>query len=154
MKFVKIATAKEAEEVSSHSESLPQVETEEEVFLEQNSNEVIIERSRPMNETLSDKYKTDDNYYSHNDVATWPEVLTHNMRVEMIKLGPERFQNKEGPFEPAIRVIKGDKKKESLSFLSNKWFYKTLKNRDKILRSWLLYANSHSGLYCFCWKLF
>ena len=53
-------------------------------------------------------------YYSHSDVATWPEVLTHNMRVEMmIKLGPERFQNKEGPFKPAIRVIKGDKEKES-----------------------------------------
>ena len=50
-----------------------------------------------MSETLSYKYKTDDIYYSHNDVATWPEVLTHNMRVEMIKLGPERFLNKEGP---------------------------------------------------------
>ena len=135
MKFVKIATAKETEEVSSHSESLPQVETEE-VYLEQNNNEVIIERSRSMNETLSDKDKTDDDYYSHNDVATWPEVLTHNMRVEMIKLGLERFQNKEGLFKPTIRIIKeGDKEKESLSFLSKKWFYKTLKNGDDILRS-------------------
>ena len=51
-----------------------------------------------MNETLSNKDKTDDSYYSHNDVATWPGVLTQNMRVEMTKLGPERFQNKEGPF--------------------------------------------------------
>ena len=134
MKFVKIATAKETEEVSSHSKSLPQVETVEEVYLEQNNNEVIIERSRPRNETLSDKDKTDDNYYSHNGVATWPEVLTRNMRVEMIKLGPERFQNKE-LFKPAIRVIKeGDKEKESLSFLSKKWFCKTLKNGDEILR--------------------
>ena len=114
LKFVKIATAKETEEVSSHSESLPQVETEEEVYLEQNKNEVIVEKSRPMNETLSDKYKTDDNYYSHKDVATWPEVLTHNMRVEIIKLGPERFQNKEGPFKPAIIVIKEGKKKKNL----------------------------------------
>ena len=155
LKFVKIATAKETEEVSSKSESLPQVETEEEVYLEQNNNEVIIERSRPMNETLSYKNKTDDNYYSHNDVATWPKVLTHSMRVEMIKLGLESFQNKEGPFKPEIRVIiEGDKEKESLSFLSKKWFYKTLKNGDKILRSWLLYSNSHSGLYCFCCKLF
>ena len=112
MKFVKIATAKETEEISSHSESLPQVETEKEMYLEQDNNEVIIESSRPMNETLSDKDKTDDNYYCHNDVATWPEVLTHNMRVEMIKLGPKRFQNKEGPLKPAIRVIKeGDKEK-------------------------------------------
>ena len=43
MKFVKIATAKETEEVSSHSELLPQVEAEEEVYLEQNNNEVILE---------------------------------------------------------------------------------------------------------------
>ena len=27
-------------------------------------------------------------------------------------------------------------------------------NGDEILRSWLLYSNSHSGLYCFCCKLF
>ena len=110
---------------------------------------MIIERSRPINQTLSDKNKTDDNYYSRNDMAAWPEVLTHNMRVEMIKLGPERFQNKEEPFKPAIRVIKGDKEKESLSFLSKKWFHKMLKNGDEILRSWLLYSKSHSGLYCF-----
>ena len=102
LKFVKNASAKETEEVSSHSKSLPQVETEEEeVYVEQNNNEVIIERSQPMNETLSDKDKTDDIYYSHNDVAIWPEVLTHNTRVEMIKLGPERFQNK-GPFSQRL----------------------------------------------------
>ena len=38
----------------------------------------LLERSRPMNETLSKEDKTDDNHYSHNDVATWPKVLTHN----------------------------------------------------------------------------
>ena len=68
---------------------------------------------------------------------------------------PERFQNKDGLFKPAIKVVKkGDKEKESLSFLSKKWFCKTLKNGDEILRSWLLYSNSHSGLYCFCCTLF
>ena len=151
LKFVKIASTKDIEEVSSHNKSLLQVATEEEkVYLEQNNNKVIIERSKPMNEILLDKEKTDDIYYSHNDVATWPEVLTHNMRVEIIKLGADRFQNKEGPFKPATRVIKeGDKEKEFLSFLSKKWFYKKLKNGDKVFRSWLLYSNSHSGLYCF-----
>ena len=53
-----------------------------------------------MNEALSDKDKIDDNYYSHNDVATWPELLNQNMTVEMIKLGPEKFQNKKQPFKP------------------------------------------------------
>ena len=61
------------------------------------------------------------------------------MRVEMVKAGPKRYQNKEGPFKLAITVIKeGDKEKESLSFLSKKWFYKTLKNGDEVLRLWLL----------------
>ena len=77
------------------------------------------------------------------------------MRVEMVKAGPERYQNKEGPFKLVIRVIKeGDKEKELLSFLSKKRFYKLLKNGDEVLRSWLLYSNSHSELYCFCCKLF
>ena len=77
------------------------------------------------------------------------------MRIETVKAGPERYRNKEGPFKPAIKVNKEeDKEKESLSFLSKKWFYKTLKNGDKVLRSWLLYSNSHSRLYCFCCKLF
>ena len=95
--------------------------------------------------TLVAKDKIDD----INDVATWPEVITHYMRVELVKAGRERYQNKERPFKPAIRVIKeGDKEKESSSFLSKKWFYKTLKNGDKVLRSCLLYLNNHSGLYC------
>ena len=85
----------------------------------------------------------------------WLEVITHYMTVEMVKAGPKRYQNKEEPFKPAIKVIKqGDKKKKSSSFLSEKWFSKMLKNGDVVLRSWLLYSNSHSGLYCFCCKLF
>jgi len=91
LKFVKIASAEEREEVSSHNESLPQVETEEEVYLEQHNSEVINEKSQSMNETLSDKDKIDDIYY---DVTTWPEVLTHSMRVEIIKLGLKGFRIK------------------------------------------------------------
>ena len=79
---------------------------------------MIIE-SIPTDETLIAKDKIDD----INDVATWLEVITHNMRVEMVKARPKRYQNKEGPFQSAIRVIKeGDKEKESLRFLSKRWF--------------------------------
>ena len=123
---------------------------EKTVEIEQSNQEVMIE-SIPTNKTLIAKDKFDD----INNVATWPEVITHYMRVEMVKAGPKRYLNKEEPFKPAIRVIKeGDKDKESLSFLSKKWLYKTLKNGDEVLRLWLLYSNSHSGLYCFCCKLF
>ena len=81
--------------------------------------------SIPTNKTLTSKDKIDD----INNVAIRLEVITHYMRVEMVKAGPKRYLNKEEPFKPAIRVVKeGDNKKESLSFLSKKWFYKTLKN--------------------------
>ena len=156
LKFVNISlqsslsSANKRDEVSSFSKSLPHTETEKTVEREQSNQEVIIE-SIPTNETLIAKDKIDD----INDVATLPEVITYYMKVEMVKAGPERYQKKEGLFKPAIRVIKeGDKENESLSFLSKKWFYKTLKNGDEVLRSWLLYLNSHSGLYCFCCKLF
>ena len=58
-------------------------------------------------------------------MATWPEMITHYMRVEMVKAGPEFYQNEKGRFKPGIRVIKGDKEKESSNFLSKKWFHKT-----------------------------
>ena len=156
LKFVNISSQSslsspnEKDEVNSFSKFLPHTETEKTVKLEQSNQKVIIE-SIFTDETLIAKDKIDD----MNDVATCPEVITHNMRVEMVKAGPESYQNKEGPFKPAIRVTKeGDKEKESLSFLSKKWFYKTLKNGDEILTSWLLYTNSCSGLYCFYCKLF
>ena len=66
-------------------------------------------------------------------MAIWSEVITYYMRVEMVKAGPERYQNK-GPFKPASGIIKEGDKEESLSFLSKKWFCKTLKNGDKVLR--------------------
>ena len=59
------------------------------VELEQNNQELIIERI-PTNKTLIAKDKIDD----INDVATWPKVITHYMRVEMVKVGPERYRKK------------------------------------------------------------
>ena len=123
---------------------------EKTVELDQSNQEVLIE-SIPTNETLIAKDKIND----INNVAIRPEVIIYYMRIEMVKAGTKRYLNKEGLFKPAIRVIKeGDKEKELLSFLSKKWFYKTLKNGDEVFRLWLLYSNSHSGLYCFCCKLF
>ena len=74
LKFVNISlqsslsSASEKDEVSSFSKSLPHMETEKTVELEQSNQEVIIE-SIPTNETLIAKDKIDD----INDVATWPE---------------------------------------------------------------------------------
>ena len=114
LKFVNISlqsllsSANERDEFSSFIKSLPHTETEKTVELEQSNQEVIV-KSIPTNEILIGKDKIDD----INDVATWPEVITYYMRVEMVKARTERYQNKKGPFKPAIRVIKeGDKEKE------------------------------------------
>ena len=40
-----------------------------------------------------------------NDVASWPEVIKHQLRVELVKAGPEKYQNKEGPFGFSHRIM-------------------------------------------------
>ena len=78
LKFVNISlqsslsSANERDEVSGFSKSLPYTETEKTAELEQSNQEVII-KSIPTNETLIAKDKIDD----INNVATWPEVITH-----------------------------------------------------------------------------
>ena len=90
-----------------------------------------------------------------NYVASWPEAIDYHLRVELLKAGLEKYQNKEGPFAFNHRTIEvgGNTKLERRS-VSKQWFYKILKNGDKILRRWLLYSKKESGLYCFCCKLF
>ena len=65
------------------------------------------------------------------DVASWPEVINHELRVELVKAGPEKYQNKEGPFSSSHRTVKvGDSTKLERRSFSDNWFYKTLKNGD------------------------
>ena len=96
-----LSLANGRDEVSSFSKSLPHTETEDTVELEQRNQEVITE-SISTNEILIAKDKIDD----IKDVATctWPEGITHYIKVDMVNAGPERYQNKEGPFKLAIRV--------------------------------------------------
>jgi len=63
-----------------------------------------------------------------NDVASWPEVIDQHLRVELVKAGPEMYQNKEGPFASNHRTIKvGDSTKLERRSVSKEWFYKILK---------------------------
>ena len=102
-----LSSANKRDEFSSFSKSLPYTEMEKTFKREQSNQEMIIE-SIPTNKTLIAKDKIDN----INDVATWLEVITHYMRVEMVKPGPERYQNKKGSFKPAIRVIKKEDKEK------------------------------------------
>ena len=47
-----------------------------------------------------------------SDVASWPKVTDHQLIVELVKAGPEKYQNKEGPFATSHRTIEvGDSTK-------------------------------------------
>jgi len=38
-------------------------------------------------------------------VVSWPEPVNHNIRVELVKAGPEKYRNKDGLFQSMIRAI-------------------------------------------------
>ncbi|CAK8685100.1 unnamed protein product [Clavelina lepadiformis] len=85
-----------------------------------------------------------------NDVASWPKVIDHHLRVGLVRLvkaGPEKYQNKDGPFASSSRInTVGDCTKLELRSVSKEWFYKILENGDRILRSGLLFSKKESGL--------
>jgi len=58
------------------------------------------------------------------------------LRVELVKAGPRSIKTKVLSAAPAV----GDSTKKLRRNLLKKWIYKTLKNGDIILRSWLLYS--------------
>ena len=41
-----------------------------------------------------------------NDVASWAEVIDHQLRDELVKAGPEKYQNKEAHLLPATKQLK------------------------------------------------
>ena len=47
-------------------------------------------------------------------VLSWPAPVNHNIRVELVKAGPEKYRNKDGLCQSMIRVINvGDNEKKS-----------------------------------------
>ena len=41
-----------------------------------------------------------------NDVASWPEIIDHQLRVELVKAGPEKYQNRKADLLPATEQLK------------------------------------------------
>ena len=78
--------------------------------------------------------------------------MPDSVRTDIIKRGSEPFQNKQGPFKSVKRP--GAKVKGELRQLSTAWFYYSLSNGDRVLRSWLAYSLRDGKLYCFCCRLF
>lgn len=66
--------------------------------------------------------------------------------MTIVQHGPEKYQNKSGPFTPFAE-------KDGRSF-SKKWFYKASTNGEIVERKWLLYSPYRDACYCFVCFLF
>lgn len=77
-----------------------------------------------------------------NDPACWPQVLTDNIRISILDLGPVQLKNIVYPVNDSNRSF------------SATYFEKKLTNNEKVPRTWLVYSKSKNAVYCFCCKLF
>ncbi|XP_048506943.1 zinc finger MYM-type protein 1-like [Athalia rosae] len=77
------------------------------------------------------------------DPAEWPNNISNGSSVELVKLGPTKIdRNRVFPFDTDRRRFTTEN------------CHRSLKNGEKIERSWLIYSESTDSVYCFCCKLF
>jgi len=89
-----------------------------------------------------------------DDAGYWPEVFTDEIRLEIVRNGSVAVQHINANFAEIGCERKGLSTKGVSRYLTREWFFRTLSNGEKVLRSWLIYSPSKQALYCFCCKLF
>ena len=82
-------------------------------------------------------------------ITFWPRTCSELLLVDLVTLGPKKFQNKAEPFASTVRLGENSPK-----VMLQHWFYKTMENGETDLRSWLLYSKANNSLYCFYCHLF
>nr|XP_047123047.1 LOW QUALITY PROTEIN: zinc finger MYM-type protein 1-like [Hydra vulgaris] len=122
------------------------------VDMEKNDQENEAESPQVLEITVLEKHGGKTNFKIFSDVSFWKLPLQDHLRIEIIKKGSSTFQNKDGPFNVVQRNVTQMKGHDG--HLSSKWFYKQMKNGEKILRSWMVYSPNSGNLYCFCCLLF
>lgn len=86
------------------------------------------------------------------DVGLWPSKINNDTRILLVRQGASVIQNLDSNFCEVMR--QGESTKGQTRNLTREWFFKTMPNGEKILRSWMVYSPSKKALYCFCCKLF
>ncbi|XP_046435967.1 uncharacterized protein LOC124187823 [Neodiprion fabricii] len=77
------------------------------------------------------------------DPAKWRNNISDSSRVALVKLGPTKIdRNTIFPFDT-------DRRRFTIENC-----YRTLKNGEKMERSWSIYSETKDSVYCFCCKLF
>lgn len=122
------------------------------VDMEKNDEENEAESQKILEITELEEQGDETNLKIFSDVSFWELPLQNHLRIEIIKKGSSTIQNKNGPFNLVQRNVTQMKGLDRQ--LSPEWFYKQMKNGEKILRSWMVYSPNSGSLYCFCCRLF
>ncbi|XP_023696748.2 52 kDa repressor of the inhibitor of the protein kinase-like isoform X1 [Paramormyrops kingsleyae] len=77
------------------------------------------------------------------DPADWPSPLNDTVRTELVLRGPYQV--------PPDFVFP---KRDGARSCQHLYFFRTLKNCEKVKRNWLIYSYKNNSLFCFCCKLF
>ena len=82
-------------------------------------------------------------FLQRNDFGYLKKLVPDNLKMTTVQHGPERYQNKSGPFA----------EKDGRSS-SKQWFEKVYTNGEIVERKWLLHSPYREACYCFVCFLF
>ena len=91
-------------------------------------------------------------FNSLTDIGQWPSKINDTVRTILVQNGTNVVQHIDSKFKEVVRPgssTKGESRK-----LTKSWFYRTLPNGEKLLRTWMAYSPSKEALFCFSCKLF
>lgn len=115
---------------------------------ENESFDKIENRPTSLNEMIENKANPLDNDNCEklmlHDIGVWPTNISKQFRDSFVMKGTYQLQNKDSVFP----------EDESGRSLHRHWFKKTLKNGEKVNRSWMCFSPSKKSLFCFCCTLF
>lgn len=88
----------------------------------------------------------DNIIYELDDPGSWPSIITHNIRMEIIKFGPKRNSCENFP----------NNNDNSPRRFTQYHYYRIMSNGERIDREWLVYSKLKDSacMICFCCKLF
>ena len=106
---------------------------------EHNNNRTVSSTSPCQDDDSSREQKGDSStFLKRNNFGYSKKPVPDNLKITIIRHGPERYQNKSCPFT----------EKDGRS-LSQQWFEKVSTNREIVARKWLLYFPYRQAFYCF-----
>ena len=103
------------------------------------------QQEREMNDSEeegADTINSSEVLYDYYDIASWPQPLSKDTRVHIIKKGPIRCLQYTYPSDKNGRHF------------SEVHYKRKLPNGEYLDRSWLVYSMSNDRVYCFACKLF